>query len=149
MKTSLLMLFDKLSARTSVTTSTDGWRKVLIRDLEFLLNDASRSADLHLQNYEQCENSVINFGLPSLSQQIPVNTDPLKLARHIQRIIACFEPRLNPKTIRVVPVTDGRQANVLALLFDIYGTCCLPGEETVVSVRIALDYSCGAVHVFD
>nr|AAT90804.1 conserved hypothetical protein [uncultured proteobacterium QS1] len=148
MKTSLPMLFDKLGTPKHNITS-DGWRKVLVRDIEFLLNDASRSADLHLQDYGHCENSVLNFGLPSLSKRIPISTDPLKLARHIQRILASFEPRLNPKTIRVVPVINARQSYVLAILFDIYGACFLPGEETLVNVRIALDYSCGAVHVFD
>lgn len=143
------MLFDKLSTKTHNMTS-DGWRKVLVRDIEFLLNDASRSADLHLQDYVHCENSVLNFGLPSLSKRIPISTDPLKLAKHIQRILASFEPRLNPKTIRVVPVINTRQSyDVLAILFDIYGTGSLPGRETLVNVRIALDYSCGAVHVFD
>lgn len=148
METSLPILFDKLSASVSGVTSVDGWRKVLVRDIEFLLNDASRSASLNLKNYGQCEISVLNFGLPSLSKRIPVNTEPLILAGHIQRIIACFETRLNSKTIRVIPISDGGQACVLALLFDIYGACCLSGEETVINLRIALDYSCGAVRVF-
>lgn len=148
MKASLPMLFDKLSVR-SQSGSADNWRRVLVRDIEFLLNDASRSADLKLHDYAHSESSVLNYGLPSLSQRIPINTDPLALARHIQRIITSFEPRLDPKTIRVVPVVNERQSYVLAILFDIYGTCSLPGDEMLVNLRIALDYSCGAVHVFD
>ncbi|MGQ6476157.1 type VI secretion system baseplate subunit TssE [Serratia sp. IR-2025] len=148
MKASLPMLFDKLSVRHQ-SASADHWRRVLVRDIEFLLNDASRSADLKLHDYAHSESSVLNYGLPSLSQRIPINTDPLTLARHIQRIITSFEPRLDPKTIRVVPVVNERQSYVLAILFDIYGTCSLPGDEMLVNLRIALDYSCGAVHVFD
>ncbi|MBI6144134.1 GPW/gp25 family protein [Serratia marcescens] len=148
MKASLPMLFDKLSVR-SQSGSADNWRRVLVRDIESLLNDASRSADLKLHDYAHSESSVLNYGLPSLSQRIPINTDPLTLARHIQRIITSFEPRLDPKTIRVVPVVNERQSYVLAILFDIYGTCSLPGDEMLVNLRIALDYSCGAVHVFD
>lgn len=148
MKASLPMLFDKLSVRHQ-SASADNWRRVLVRDIEFLLNDASRSADLKLHDYAHSESSVLNYGLPSLSQRISINTDPLTLARHIQRIITSFEPRLDPKTIRVVPVVNERQSYVLAILFDIYGTCSLPGDEMLVNLRIALDYSCGAVHVFD
>lgn len=148
MKASLPMLFDKLSTKTQ-STGPDKWRKVIVRDIEFLLNDASRSADLKLHDYRHCENSVLNYGLPSLSQRIPISTDPLTLAKHIQRIITSFEPRLDPKTIRVVPVVNERQSYVLAILFDIYGTCSLPGDEMLVNLRIALDYSCGAVRVFD
>lgn len=148
MKASLPMLFDKLSVRNQ-GGSADNWRRVLVRDIEFLLNDASRSADLKLHDYAHSEISVLNYGLPSLSQRIPINTGPLTLARHIQRIITSFEPRLDPKTIRVVPVVNERQSYVLAILFDIYGACSLPGDEILVNLRIALDYSCGAVHVFD
>lgn len=148
MKASLPMLFDKLSTKTQ-STRPDKWRKVIVRDIEFLLNDASRSADLKLHDYRHCENSVLNYGLPSLSQRIPISTDPLTLAKHIQRIITSFEPRLDPKTIRVVPVVNERQSYVLAILFDIYGACSLPGDEMLVNLRIALDYSCGAVRVFD
>lgn len=148
MKASLPMLFDKLSMRNQ-SARADNWRRVLVRDIEFLLNDASRSADLKLHGYAHSESSVLNYGLPSLSQRIPINTDPLTLARHIQRIITSFEPRLDPKTIRVVPVVNERQSYVLAILFDIYGTCSLPGDEILVNLRIALDYSCGAVHVFN
>lgn len=136
MKASLPMLFDKLSVR-SQSGSADNWRRVLVRDIEFLLNDASRSADLKLHDYAHSESSVLNYGLPSLSQRIPINTDPLTLARHIQRIITSFEPRLDPKTIRVVPVVNERQSYVLAILFDIYGTCSLPGDEMLVNLRIA------------
>lgn len=148
MKASLPMLFDKLSKAKQIA-SYNKWRKVLVRDIDFLLNDASRSADLKLHNYIHCKSSVLNYGLPSLSQSIPVNTDPLILARHIQKIITCFESRLDPKTIRVVPVVNERQSDVLAIFFDIYATCSLPGEEMLVNLRIALDYSCGAVHVLD
>lgn len=148
MKTSLPLLFDKLStdARRS---GMNNWRAILVRDIEFLLNDASRSADLNLHDYPHCQTSVLNYGLPSLSQRIPVNTDPLTLARKIQKIITTFEPRLDPKTIRVVPVINERQSYILAILFDIYGSCSLPGEAILVNLRIALDYSCGAVRVFD
>lgn len=148
MKASLPMLFDKLSSKKK-RAGSDYWRQILVRDIEFLLNDASRSADLKLHEYKQCENSVINYGLPSLSQRIPINTDPLILAKHIQKIITVFEPRLDPKTIRVVPVVNERQSFILAIFFDIHGICSLPGEKSLVNLRIALDYSCGAVHVFD
>jgi type VI secretion system protein ImpF len=147
MKSSLPVLFDKLSvANTRIRESN--WRRILLRDMENLLNDASRSAQLKLNDYPYGASSVINYGLPSLSQRIPVNSDPLILARHIQRIIATFEPRLDPQSIRVVPVKDDRQSYVLAIMFDIYGHCCLPGYDIAVDLRIALDYSCGAVHVF-
>ncbi len=56
----------------------------------------------------------MNYGLPSLSQQVPVITDLLELARHIQRIIATFESRLDPRSIKVVPLINKGETWVLA-----------------------------------
>ncbi|HEI8864700.1 GPW/gp25 family protein [Serratia sp. AKBS12] len=142
-----LALFDKLSFRHD-NHKNSGWREIILRDLEFLLNDASRSADLKLSPFKYCAASVINYGLPSLSKRIPINTDPILLARHIQRIISVFEPRLEPDSIKVIPLVDVEQPYVLAILFDIYGVCLFSGEPEPVNLRIALDYSCGAVRVF-
>lgn len=139
-------LFDKLTLRHHGYQKS-AWRKMLLRDIEYLLNDASRSARLNLTQYQHCAISVINYGLPSLSQWIPVNTSPLTLARHIQKIIATFEPRLDPRSIRVVPLLNTEQSSMLAILFDIYGVCLFSGEPETVNLRIALDYSCGAVRV--
>ncbi|MEW5561984.1 GPW/gp25 family protein [Enterobacter asburiae] len=146
MKISPPALFDKLTLRHEQSRKT-GWREIILRDIEFLLNDASRSADLKLTKYKYCHFSVLNHGLPSLSKRIPVNVEPVLLARHIQRIIATFEPRLAPDSIRVVPLVEEEQRAVLAILFDIYGTCFFAGATESVNLRIALDYSCGAVRV--
>lgn len=148
MKASMPMLFDKLSVKAP-SRSSQNWRKIIIRDIESLLNDASRSASLNINHYNYCENSVLNYGLPSLGQKIPINIDHINLAKHIQKIISSFEPRLDPKTIRVVPVLNERHSYTLAVLFDIYGHCSLLKNEELVNLRIALDYSCGLVHVFD
>ena len=140
-------LYDKLTFNNQNQKKTP-WREMLLRDIEFLLNDAARSASLNLYSYDHCEKSVINYGLPSLSKIIPINIDPVILAEHIQRILVIFEPRLDPRSIKVMPLVSPDQPFVLAILFDIYGSCLIPGNECVVNLRIALDYSCGAVRVF-
>ncbi len=147
MKVSAPALFDKLSLN-SHSRKKFQWREMLLRDIESLLNDSARSAELKLAQYEECDKSVINYGLPSLSRRLPITTDPVSLAEHIQRIIVTFEPRLDPHSIRVVPLVNQDQPFVLAILFDINGTCLIPGDECIVNLRIALDYSCGAVRVF-
>ncbi|AHK19857.1 type VI secretion system baseplate subunit TssE [Yersinia similis] len=140
------ILFDKLSLRHE-HVRLPHWREVIVRDIESLLNDSAHSARLKLKKYPHCESSVLNYGLPSLSQQVPVITDLLELARHIQRIIATFESRLDPRSIKVVPLINKGETWVLAILFDIHARCNLPGEEHLVNLRIALDYSYGMVRV--
>lgn len=140
------MLFDKLSLRHE-HARLPHWRDVILRDIETLLNDSAHSAELKLKGFPYCETSVLNFGLPSLSQQVPVHTDLMELARRIQRIIATFESRLDPRSIKVVPLINKDQTWVLAILFDIHALCNLPGERHLVNLRIALDYSYGMVRV--
>jgi type VI secretion system protein ImpF len=140
------ILFDKLSLRHE-HTRLPHWREVILRDIESLLNDSAHSAGLKLKHYPYCETSVLNYGLPSLSQQVPVHTNLMELARHIQRTIATFESRLDPRSIKVVPLINKDQTWVLAILFDIHARCNLPGEDLLVNLRIALDYSYGMVRV--
>lgn len=123
------------------------WREVLLRDIELLLNDAAHSASLALDKNTHCITSVINYGLPTLSSKVPINTDPIILAKRIQQIIATFEPRLDPRSIRVIPFVNKNETWTLALLFDIYAKTNLPDEDHTVNLRIALDYSYGSVRV--
>lgn len=146
MKSSAPMLFDKLSLNRR-RIHLPQWRDVLLRDIELLLNDAAHSASLALDKKKHCINSVINYGLPTLSAKVPVNTDPIVLAKKIQQIIATFEPRLDPRSIRVTPFVNKNETWTLALLFDIYAKTNLPGEDLTVNLRIALDYSYGSVRV--
>ncbi|MHC9060924.1 type VI secretion system baseplate subunit TssE [Pantoea sp. y20] len=146
MKTIPPALFDKLMLNYNKSKKRNG-HEMILRDIEFLLNDASRSADLKLYEYAYCKTSVINYGLPSLSKRIPVSVEPLMLAKHIQKIISTFEPRLIPDSIRVVPLSSSEQRAVLAILFDIYGIGLFNDVPEPVNLRIALDYSCGAIRV--
>lgn len=123
------------------------WREVLLRDIELLLNDAAHSASLALDKNTHCITSVINYGLPTLSSKVPINTDPIILAKRIQQIIATFEPRLDPRSILVIPFVNKNETWTLALLFDIYAKTNLPDEDHTVNLRIALDYSYGSVRV--
>lgn len=141
MNTAHPLLFDKLS----ISTPSNHWRDALFRDIECLLNNAARSGQLFLHNYTYCQHSVLNYGLPSLSQQLPINADALTLAQHIKTIITVFEPRIDPRSMRVVPVMEKSYARLLAVLFDINGICTIPDHQAPFNLRIALDYSCGAV----
>lgn len=141
MKASLPQLFDKLS----IGSHDKNWRDALIRDVESLLNNAARSGHLPLSEYPFCRQSVINYGLPSMSRQLPINIEALSLAQHIQRILNVFEPRIDPRSVRVVPVVEKMQTRVLSVLFDINGWYVVPEHQAPLHLRIALDYSCGAV----
>lgn len=139
-------LFDKLSAMSAANKMAD-WREILLRDIERLLNAATRGRRLSLDNYPLCADSVINYGLPSLSKKIPISENVSALARHIHRILVTFEPRLDPVRITVMPVFETRQTLALAILFDISGVLAISQGAQVINLRIALDYSCGAIQV--
>lgn len=144
---SLPILFNKLSI-DSRKKDINIWQESLSKDIENLLNESARSKQLEFSDYiSYAKFSVINFGLPSLSKRMPINIDAITLAEHITEILIVFEPRIDPDSIRVVPIVDGDDLNVLSMLFDIYAKSYLNNQEIILNIKISLDCSCGAVRV--
>jgi type VI secretion system protein ImpF len=140
------MLFDKL--RRTFAGPPD-WRRIVLRDVERLLNDGARSARLNVAHLPYAEVSVLNHGLPPFAGMENGAIDAHRWATHFQRLLAEFEPRLDPRTIRVAPVLRSSDRQVMALLYDIHGVLLTGAERISLSFRIAMDYSCGAVKVVD
>lgn len=144
---SLPILFNKLSI-DSRKKDIKIWQESLSKDIESLLNESARSGQLYFSSEKSfAEFSVINFGLPSLSKKMPINIDPIILAEHITKILIVFEPRIDPDSIKVIPVVDGEDLRVISMLFDIYAKSYLNNQEIILNIRISLDCSCGAVRV--
>ncbi|QRN40879.1 MAG: lysozyme [Neisseriaceae bacterium] len=148
MKTSSPVLFDKLSSQTFRKRGASFFQETLSRDIENLLNDASHSAYFDLRNYEYVDNSVLNLGSSVFNESIPINTNPIVLAEKITEILSKFEPRLDSNSIRVTPIIDKTDNQVLSILFDIQGISNINGDRIEINLRIALDYSCGVVSIF-
>jgi type VI secretion system protein ImpF len=78
-----------------------------------------------LADFPHASNSVVAYGIPALRGDLGMRTAGPELIRNIERAIRMFEPRLNPKTLRVrlVPQdeADSDGATVSSLAFVIEG----------------------------
>lgn len=90
---------------------TDGVRNSVLRQLRSLLN--TRVA-LNIDTLEGRERTTIDYGIPDLSAFPLGNSDAIaRLARHIARTIAVYEPRLRVRDVTLETVA-GRRDGLLA-----------------------------------
>ncbi|MCV2503768.1 MAG: GPW/gp25 family protein, partial [Neisseriaceae bacterium] len=137
----------KLSSQTFRKNGYSFLQETLSRDIENLLNDASHSAYFDLKKYEYVEDSVLNLGCSVFNESMPINTNPVVLAQKIADVLSKFEPRLDSNSIKVIPIIDNADNEVLSILFDIQGITNISSDRIEINLRIALDYSCGIVNV--
>jgi type VI secretion system protein ImpF len=90
-------------------------RAAVLRDLTWLFNATREELDSDSDDQERYAmwqhapaalNSVLNFGIPALSGRSLAATDFAALQERIRMSIIRFEPRIDPKTLRVEVVND-------------------------------------------
>lgn len=139
------VLLDKLCQKYSPDRSPP-WRDILMRDIERILTNGVRNAQQQdIQQYGHARNSVLNFGMPQSLKVGNSTIAPELWAQHLLEVLNCFEPRLDPHSIRITPVMDTHDHHALTLMYDIHGTLLPKSENTPLHFRILFDYSCGAV----
>ncbi|HEX3852858.1 MAG TPA: type VI secretion system baseplate subunit TssE [Polyangiaceae bacterium] len=122
-------------------------REYVCRDLGALLNCASLDAVVDLTAYPHVQESVVNFGMPSLAGRAARSADPLQIAATIEAAIRRFEPRLS--AVRVTPEMgqEGNETHVLAFRIEaqLWGQ---PAPLQLV-LRTRIDVDSGSVNVAD
>jgi type VI secretion system protein ImpF len=71
------------------------------RDLQALLNTVNLNSAQNLSDFPEVANSILNFGLPDLSVHIVDTVRISRLAEDIHQALVRFEPRMNPRTLKV------------------------------------------------
>lgn len=90
--------------------------------------------------------SVLNYGLPIAGLVSNSRSDTEAVVRHLRRMIPLFEPRLDPRTLRVNALSDTDQQFRQSILFEIDATT-RHGSHGAVVFRLAVDFSNGAVNL--
>jgi type VI secretion system protein ImpF len=121
-----------------IVTRPGRWRDTILGDIEALLNDSMRSSRMPCEGLPYLAQSVLNHGLPPLASLSADQAAAWSWANHLHRILTTFEQRLLPTTLRVAPVVDAGDRQVLAVYFDVEGEL-LPPRRGTLAFRIALD----------
>ncbi|TDR78361.1 type VI secretion system baseplate subunit TssE [Paludibacterium purpuratum] len=108
-------------ARSARVVSRAQLRQSVLRDLGWLLNSVRPRGFIDAARYPFAADSVLNYGLPSLTGQAIMGLPPAALAEDIALNILRFEPRILADTLRVTPLKDARPSPHPTLSFHIEG----------------------------
>lgn len=122
-------------------------REYVCRDLGSLLNSMSLDSSVDLSRYPQVQQSVLNFGMPSLAGRSLTSIDPVQTAAGIEEVIRRFEPRLT--RVHVTPDLEREGAAVHQLCFRIEAQLWgQPAPQNIV-LRTQIDPETGDVSIAD
>jgi type VI secretion system lysozyme-like protein len=101
------LLLNAGSSREIGGRSTDLESDSITRDLQLLLN-TRRQKDLIDPEFDQCFTSVLNFGLPDLTQcgSLEMSAEQKRVCEWLEDAIQMFEPRLCNVTVKLVPAEN-------------------------------------------
>ena len=101
----------KLEPLESRVMTKQSLRAAVLRDLQWLFNCEAHGAEFDSGRYPHTADSVLNFGLPTLSGQYASSVQASVIEAGIKRAILRFEPRILPKTLEVELVSEQTSMN--------------------------------------
>lgn len=124
-------------------------RESVLRDLEWLMNTVNLESAVDFTATPELRRSVLNFGMPGLSGSTINTADREKIKRIIHLAIACYEPRILLKTLKVRLIDDVDLTNPHAIAFEVHGTLWGRPMPEVLYLRTELDLELGDVKVME
>jgi len=123
-------------------------REAVLRDLSWLFNATRMAVDSPLEAYPQVRQSVLNYGLPSLSGLTLSSLDMVSLEQDVRRAIIDFEPRILADTLRVAAeVSDDQLHQHNQISFRISGQMWAQPVPLELLLHTDIDLETGRVNV--
>jgi type VI secretion system protein ImpF len=140
----------KVELREQRVMSKSRLRQAVLRDLGWLFNAIRLEAEVDMSALPFARQSVINFGLPSLSGRLASSLEVTDLERAIKQAILDFEPRILPDTLRVtalVELTELDHHNVIGI--EIQGQLWAQPVPLELLIRTEIDLETGKAKLAD
>lgn len=119
-------------------------RKIVQRDLTFLLNTINQADLLHPERHREVLSSTVNYGVPALAGSYLSDRKWSVMETIIRNAILNYEPRLLPDTVVIRPLMkDDSKANYNVLLFEIQGTLYMEPYPVEFTVQSSVDLESG------
>lgn len=78
--------------------------RMVLRDLEALLNSRCPISKAVLQSRPELKGTVLSYGMPCLAGETMTTLDVQDLEREVKSLIVAFEPRIDAESLRVKAV---------------------------------------------
>jgi type VI secretion system protein ImpF len=124
-------------------------RESVRRDLTWLFNTANLTTVMDLANFPAVAESVLNYGMPSLSGRTTSSVEIPEMERLLRQAIWTFEPRLNKNSIRVRLVADPLLMSHNALSFSIEAELWAQPIPLRLFLKTEIDLEAGNANVVD
>ena len=122
-------------------------REFAIRDLSWLLNTVKLAVYEDLENFEEVEQSVLNFGVSSLSGASVSRDNIRPIEVEVKKSIIKFEPRIDPKSLSVKVFFDTEEMGKNAMVFEIQGELWGNPIPTDLFLKTEIDLETGSVNI--
>ncbi|HEY4215368.1 MAG TPA: type VI secretion system baseplate subunit TssE [Steroidobacteraceae bacterium] len=141
------VLNQSVESGDSKAVSSRKLREYVCRDLASLLNSNSLDVSVDLGRFPEVQQSVLNYGMPSLAGRTARTVDPQQTAARIEAVIRRFEPRLS--RVRVTPELREGGAEGLVLAFRIEAELWGHPAPQQLVLRTSIDVDSGDVSIAD
>jgi type VI secretion system protein ImpF len=123
-------------------------REAVLRDLSWLFNATRLGVDSPLDGHAEVRQSVLNYGLPSLSGLTLSSLDMVSMELDVRRAIIDFEPRILADTLRVAAeVSDDQLHQHNQISFRISGQMWAQPVPLELLLHTDIDLETGRVNV--
>lgn len=124
-------------------------RESVRRDLTWLFNTPNLATVMDLASFPAVAESVVNYGMPSLSGRTTSSVEIPEMERLLRQAIWTFEPRLNKNSIRVRLVADPLLMSHNALSFSIEAELWAQPIPLRLFLKTEIDLEAGNANVVD
>lgn len=127
-------------------------RREVLHDLRCLLNTRALLAD-ETADYVEVHASLLAYGVPDISgMSLSSEDDVARLQQILTEVIRRFEPRIDPKTVRVEPLvaeTKSVKDPVATLQFRVHATLHVEPIRELVTFDTRIEVETGTIRVED
>jgi len=136
-------------ARSRRVISLARLRKLVRRDLAWLLNAGHMEPLVDLSPYPAVRESALNFGIPDLSGSAVADLDREDIERIIKNAVLTYEPRILAKSLRVRADISADRMSQNAIVFEIEGQLWAQPMPAELFLKTEVDLGTGQVDVRD
>ncbi len=121
-------------------------KRAVRRDIEWLLN-TRRPLDLAQENFPEAAGSILHYGLPDFTQYVASSgNDCTEVCGLIEQALRRFEPRLEPRSVRVEYVQSDEVTGMQAQ-FRIRGILHVDPVREAVSFDTQVEMDSGSIEI--
>ena len=132
------------SRRRDLRIGVEELKQSVRRDIEWLLN--SRRPLLDLTDLPEARTSILAYGMPDLTFFAGNLADRQRICTLMEEALRTFEPRLQPRSIKVEHVTT-REDTHARLHFNIHALLHVDPVREPISFDTSVETASGAVQV--